>query len=169
MKTMCILTSLTLLVAGNFGCSLLNPPGEPSWGEINRSVERFTELAARVAFVRDDVKPHKANICIAVKKILPLLETYEDSGATFDHLRSYVFEVIKDLPDEILNPEAKSICVLVIDQVLDIVFRYAKDSYVDLINQDEARMAITISRAVANGLNNACRDTSLQSFSVEKG
>ncbi len=167
MKTTCVLTSLILLV-GSFGCSMANPPDETTWEEINKSVESFTELAARIAFVRDDVKPYKQDICNAVKKLLPLLETYDDSDATFESLRGYILGVIKNLPDETLNPKAKAICILVVDQVLDIVFRYARDSYLDMINQNEAWMAITTCRALARGLDNACLDVSLQFFSVQK-
>jgi hypothetical protein len=161
---------LCLALLFGSGCSQLNPSpgdGQVDWDRVNRSVENMTELTALIAFARDDVKPHKEAICTAVAEVAPVLENFNDPDATFEKIRGVALNAVKEIPSDVLPDGPKQIAVLVVDQVLDVVFLYTRDSYTDLVNRNEAQVALSVAKSVANGLNSACGST-VSAFSTDR-
>ena len=150
---LCLLVPFLSLTVG---CSQLNPPGGTDWDRLTLVVEDVTELSARVLFASSSVQPYKDNICKGVGYVAPVLSNFEDPDATFEKLQETVAQAIMEIPSDILNDELKMLLVTVMDNVLDYVFLYVRDSYADLVNQDEARVVLLMSRAIANGLTKAC-------------
>lgn len=145
------------------GCS--QGDGQANWDRINRNVENFTELTALIAFSRDDVKPHKESICAATSEVTNVLENFNDPDATFEAIRGAALNAIKDLPADILPGSARPIAILVVDQVLDVVFVYVEDSYMDLLEKNEAVIALNVAKSAARGLDEAC-DPTISPFST---
>jgi len=169
LKTLLTLCFSFALVLGTTGCSQIRPPGDgqqPNWDQVGATVEHFTELAARIAFANDAVKPYKNDICTAVDSIAPVLRDFNDPAATFNQVRDLAFQAISNI--EGLTDEVKEIIKVVVDQVLNVVFVYVQDSYNDLINNDTTQIVLLVSKSIANGLDAACAGGGLETFSVTK-
>jgi len=144
------------------GCSAMN--NQPiDWNGMSASVTNYSELTARMAFQTDKVKPYQQEICNAVNEIVPFLNNYSDPNATFDSLEHAVLAVINN-STTIKN---KAIISLVVQDVMQVISAYVKDAYSSLIQQSVPKTVLTLSKAVATGLHNACQPTT-QTFSVMK-
>lgn len=133
-----------------FGCSQFNTV---SIDQVSVQVERYTELAATVAFARADVQPYKTNICDAAASASTALANYSDPTATFASLKVVVRGAILKTN---MTDAQKRVAMLVIDPVMDVTLSYVENNYKDLIAKDPVKNTLLISKAVANGLNKAC-------------
>lgn len=146
--------SLMMLVMPLFGCSQINGGGtSPTIDQVAVQVERFTELAAVVAFSRADVQPYKDTICKAASSVSAALEKYQDPTATLSALKTVVHNAINSTN---LTETQKRLAVLVLDQVMDTTLVYVESNYKDLISKDPVKNTLTIAKAIANGLTKAC-------------
>lgn len=159
-----ILTGLMCLFAfvPFFGCSQINP----SVDQIAVQVERYTELAATVAFARADVQPYKESICKAAATVSAALVNYEDPAATLDSLKVVVRAAISSSN---LTEDQKRIANLVIDPIMDVTLAYVENNYMDMISKDPVKNTLLVAKAVANGLNNACYPAATASYAVPSG
>lgn len=171
------LLALVGLVAITTGCSQFNWPSDnQNWDRINRNITNATELAATVAFARDDVKDHHEHICAAAQSVSTVLANFNDTDATFAEVREVALQAVKDMTSDSLPSYARPIAVLVVDQILDVVFVYVEGSYSDLVSSSEGVIAISVARAVADGLTAACNSVTplsnepqgMAKFSIEK-
>lgn len=154
-NVLAIIASVVLLFST--GCSMNNG----GWGgktidDFAPVIANVTATGARLAFLQDSVKPYRDQICDAVEQIAPLLENYNDPQATFESVRQETHRYIQELPPDILPEDAKEITLAIMDSILDTAFMYAEGHYRDLIDKNEAHVALEIARAVARGLNRAC-------------
>lgn len=156
----------TLLLTS--GCSLIQPGEKPNWEQIASTVENLTELGARIAFQYENVKPYKDKICVTIEYLAPVLKDFDNPEATLEDLKQLAAMAIQNVPSNILDDEAKNVAVMVMNQVFDMVFNYVKDSYADLLEQDETKVVLLVSRAVSTGLERACGNGSLRSLDVVK-
>lgn len=160
---------LPLMLVVMSGCSMGNGGIQPMTPEkLAPSIEKWTELAATIAFARDDVKEYKPVVCEAVTHVSMILDDYDDPAATFDKVRGVALNAIKDIEHPMFGTDAKRITVLVVDQVMDIVFMRVETKYRDLIEKDQARTVLTVTKALSAGISNACMsDASISSYEVE--
>lgn len=156
--------SMMLLVPLVFGCSMEKWSPE-QWNSVSPSITGAVEFATRTAFQNEKVKPHVPEICNAMQGVSDVLSKIDDPNATFDMIREKALQAVKD---RIPEGTARDVAILVVSQVLNITFMYVDDKYADLLNQDQSRIMHIISTAVANGINNACSDVSLSSFSFSR-
>jgi len=133
-----------------FGCSQINPTVE----QIATEVERYTEIAATVAFSRADLVQYKTPICSAANHVSLVLSNYNDSNATFEQVKILALEAVNSMGS--LTADQKRIVVLVISQVMDVTLSYAEKNYKDIIAKDPVKNTLLITKAVANGLNKSC-------------
>ncbi len=162
MKRFCVPMLLLLIPTG---CASFGGTQKPL-KEYAGDIERFTELAASVAFLRDDVKEFKVPVCGAVAEAVAVLKNIDDTEATFALVRHAALNAVKNFEHPSFTPQIKQITVLVVDQILNAVYDRVEGRYGDLI--DKAGTAIILGNAIATGLNNACMNAmSLSTFSVE--
>ena len=154
MKT--YLISLCLLPM--LGCSLMNPPGDgqkPDWDKMAPIIQSRVKYVAMFAFSIDSVKPYAPQVCQAAEDIIHWLETYDNKDATLENVRKGIFEIIANIKD----PNVRNAVKIVVEIALTEAFNYAWKYYEEFINQDEAKSAIIIARAIAGGIGEACEST----------
>ncbi len=173
-----IILALSLLLSGCAATGGTRSPGE-TIRDHTGDITRFTQLAANIAFLRDDVKEHKDQICAAIYTIADVLDDIgsyileepvgADASRTFDSIRSIVLNAIKNLEFEGFTPIMREITVLVLDQILNAVFDRIEGRYGDLLDDvEEGYAPIVASKAIAAGLKGACDSVmSITTFGVE--
>jgi len=145
------------------GCSIQNKWTPNDWKTIEPSISAATEFAARTAFQNDKIKPIVPKLCESMPAVIVVLENFEDPDATLEGIKRAALKAIMDTlpPGNVRNTAS-----LVVDQILSITFLYAKDKYTNLIEKDEAQVAIIIARGASKGMNNACK-TNISSFNFQ--
>ena len=132
-----------------FGCSQLSPTVE----SVAVEVERYTEIAATVAFARAEIQPHKAAICAAANHVSLVLSNYNDANATFEQVKCLALEAVNSTG---LNDVQKKVVTLVISQVMDVTVSHVEKKYQDILSKDPVKNTLLITKALANGLNKGC-------------
>lgn len=138
------------------GAMVLPACSTADWETAAPLIENVSTIAATIAFAQPDVAEHKAEICEAVAAVTGVLENYDDPDATFASVRQVALDAVRNLPADVLSDELKPLVITIVDTVLNTAWLYAKDSYSDLVNQDEVRMVLLVSSSVAKGINTAC-------------
>ena len=147
---------VTLLAAGFLALSGCSQWDAIDWQRLSTSVERMTEMGARLAFLNPDVAAHQEQICFAVERVATGLGTFEDPDATFEKIRTKAHEIVNAIPSEQLPDNLKPIVLLVVDQGLDAAFAYVREAYEDMLNQERTQVVLLVAKAAASGLLNAC-------------
>lgn len=160
--------SISTIMAVMLGiCLLTTGCSNANWNldRIAPVLESTTSLIAKFAFADPRVAPHKEQICGVTDTITDVLDQIDDPDATFLTVKKAVLDAIGNIPDDKLPPAAKEITLAVVEFVLDQSWAYLRDNYLDLVNKDEAKAALILAKAVANGIESACAPVT--SFSVE--
>lgn len=172
--------SVILFMSTMNGCTWLNGNGNtngndnvspPNLEDHVDDIARFTELATRIAFTNEQIAANKEQVCLVVSDLTSVLANYEDPDATFDSLR---VAAVASLNNALLNyPQIdgnlRAMIVLGVEQILDSAFDHVKGKYSDAISNEPVRSVLIVSKAVSEGINNACLGTqSMGSFSVER-
>ncbi len=148
------------------GCH--QPAGGWNWEESAPVIESVTTIAARIAFAQPDVQPHQAQICEITGQIVVVLDNYNDPDATFETMRQVALDVIRDLPDDVLDANGKTITITIVDSVLNTAWIFVRTHYEDFVDQNETQAAIAVANAVAKGINVACTEVlSANTFSAD--
>ena len=160
------IASLALLGMCLMGCASTGAHPGRTITDYAGDIERFTELAASVALLRDDVKELKEPVCAAVAEAVAVLENIDDPDATFDAMRFAALNAIKDFEHEKFTPGIRNVTVLVVDQILNAAYDRVEGRFADLLERADA--VLVIGKSVANGLNNACASAmSISTFGIE--
>lgn len=158
MKTKVSALVLCLSLMGLTGCSLKdggwgNGPSSPNdWERLAPTIQQRVKYVAAFAFNMDAIKPHRQSVCAFADQLSMFLNTYDDRDASFEKLQSTVNDFISQIPD----PNVRNAVSIISDIALTEAFNYAWQHYEGFIEQDQARVAIIIAKAVANGLRDAC-------------
>lgn len=160
-----VISCLSVFLVVGSGCSQFTGGGgtwSPNdWDRISPSITAATEWAARTALQNSKVGPYVPEICSTMTDVSNVLSEFDDPNATFDKIREVALDAVRDK----LGPgPVRDTAVLVVDQILNMAFLYARDKYSDFIDQDQNRTMLIVSRAVAKGVQNACADMNLSSF-----
>lgn len=148
------------------GCSMQNGNWNPKdWETISPSVSAAAEFATRTALQNNQIKPHGAVICAAMHTVSNILSDFDDPNATFESVRN---AAIKAIENSMIPGSARDAAIVVVDQMLNITFMYVRDKYEGLLEQDPTRVVIVVSKAIALGATNACRDFNLSSFEFNR-
>lgn len=155
MKTKISLLALMMLMP-LAGCSgkIIGPGdggGVANWEGMAPVIQSRTRLVAAFAFSMKQIQPHKVAVCDATQKISEFLNTYDDRDASLEKLQAAVMQFLNTLDPSIRGPVK-----IIVDMVLTEAFNYTWQYYEGLINQDQAKVALIIAGAVADGLQDAC-------------
>lgn len=140
-------------------CSTMKPspgdgPAPPvDWDMLSGKIQTRVKYVAAFAFTLEIVKEHKDEVCLAADKIAELLEQYNDRDASFEAVRHAVMVGISKLN---VDKGVQDAIVVLVDIALTEAFNYAWQYYDNLIDDDRVRTSITIAKAVAKGLRDAC-------------
>ena len=151
MKKLLIALTAGILMLGSVGCSQLETSED--WERVAPTVTRITEISFITALQVDGVKEHKAELCDVIYQVADVLDKIEDPTTTFDQLQQKALDVVNnsDLP-----PKVKQIALIVVDQVLDVTFRYVETYYNGLMQEDKIKVIVIVTKAVADGFRSAC-------------
>jgi hypothetical protein len=170
MKKVCTLGLTVLLGMCSIGCQFGGSRDSGQDLDIRDyadDIQRFTELAASVAFLRDDIKEYKEPVCSAVSEVVKVLENIHEPEATFALIREAALNAIQNFEHPDFIPPIKHVTTLVVDQILNAVYNRVEGRFGNLLERADA--VIVLSNAVATGLNNACISAmSISTFSVEE-
>ena len=149
------------------GCN--QPEGNWSWENSTPIIQNVSTIAARIAFAQPDVLPHQEQMCTISEQIVIVLDNFDDPDATFATVREVALDFIRNLPEDVLNPNAKPITITVVDSVLNTAWIFVQSNYTEFVNQNEAKAAVAVAKAVAKGIQGACVEIqSVDTFSADE-
>jgi hypothetical protein len=159
-KLMLSLFCLTLFCTGCIspGSTPHDPQTPPTPQEQSEIITKRVKYVAIFALSTGTASPYREEICTEVDKLTILLNNYSDRNATFETVRTYVFNQIDS---QIKNAVVRGAVGLVVDIALTEAFNYAWEHYAVIIEQDKAAMAISVAKSVAAGIQQACLATDL--------
>ncbi len=137
-------------------CTQENGDNQWDWEQATPLIENAATLAAQLAFAQPAVQPHREEVCKVALLVSQILENYDNSDATFDTVRQFTLDFIRNLPPETLSDGVKPIVITAVDSVMNGAWLFVRHYYSDAIANDEAQVAVAVARAVARGITNAC-------------
>lgn len=126
------------------------------WDQAAPLIENATTLAATLAFAQPALAEHKEVVCTVALKVSEVLESYNDADATFESVRQLALDTVRNLPPEVLSDELKPLVITAVDTVMSGAWLFVRQHYLDMVENNEAQVALTVAKAVARGLTNAC-------------
>ena len=115
------------------------------------SIKTRVKWVAALALSVEKIQPYKSHVCDVIEDIASALNSLDPQEATFAAIKQTINERVRTIN----NNNIRHSVSFVVDTAFKEAFSHAWENYQGFL-ENEARSAIVIARAVADGLQEAC-------------